>query len=258
MRSPLAGTCSVSARRAARAAWLRSRRRATTAAPRRHGISAFGDLKYPADFKHFDYVNPAAPKGGLFSTIRSTRAFNQNFQTFNTLNAYILKGDAAQGMELTFATLMARAGDEPDAMYGFAARSVRISPDGLTYRFLMRQRGTFHDGSQMTAHDVAFSLNMLKQKGHPIITQQLRDLAKAEARRATLRRDVSPKARARRAAVCRGAADLLARLLCDAHVRRIDPRHPARLRRLQGRTLRGQPLHRIRPGEGLVGAPTFR
>jgi microcin C transport system substrate-binding protein len=58
--------------------------------------------------------------------------------TFNSLNSYILKGDAAQGMELTFASLMARAYDEPDAMYGLAARSVQISPERLSYRFLMR------------------------------------------------------------------------------------------------------------------------
>ena len=94
----------------------------TMAAPRLHGISVFGDLKYPADFQHFDYVNPAAPKGGLFSTIPSVRAYNQSFQTFNSLNAYILKGEGAQGMDLTFASLMARASDEPDAMYGLAAK----------------------------------------------------------------------------------------------------------------------------------------
>ena len=96
----------------------------------RHGISAFGDLKYPPDFKHFDYVNPKAPKGGVFSHIGATRAFNQNFLTFNSLNSFILKGDGAQGMELTFASLMARAEDEPDALYGLAARAVQISPDG--------------------------------------------------------------------------------------------------------------------------------
>jgi microcin C transport system substrate-binding protein len=147
----------------------------------RHGMSAFGDLKYPASFEHFDYVNPKAPKGGLFSQIGPTRQFNQNFLTFNSLNSYILKGDAAQGMELTFVTLMARAGDEPDAMYGFAARKVIISDDGLTYRFLIRSDATFHDGSRLTAHDVAFSMNLLKEKGHPIITQQLRDLTGADA-----------------------------------------------------------------------------
>src|SRR6478752_1574599 len=145
-----------------------------------HGMSVFGDLKYPADFKHFDYVNPDAPKGGLFSTIPSTRAYNQSFQTFNSFNAYILKGEGAKGMELTFDGLMARANDEPDAMYGLAAKSVWISPDKLTYRFTMRPEARFHDGSKMTAHDVAFSLNTLKEKGHPLIVVQLRDMVKAE------------------------------------------------------------------------------
>ncbi len=147
----------------------------------RHGISAFGDLKYPADFKHFDYVKPDAPKGGSFSQIGPSRQFNQGFLTFNSLNSYILKGDAAQGMELTFASLMARAGDEPDGMYGLTARAVRISADGLTYRFLLRPQARFHDGSRLTAHDVAFSLAILKEKGHPIITQLLRDFVGAEA-----------------------------------------------------------------------------
>ena len=77
--------------------------------PERHGMSAFGDLKYPPEFKHFDYVNPDAPKGGVFSHVGATRAFNQNFLTFNSLNSFILKGDGAQGMQLTFASLMARA-----------------------------------------------------------------------------------------------------------------------------------------------------
>jgi microcin C transport system substrate-binding protein len=146
-----------------------------------HGMSAFGDLKYPAEFHHFDYVNVDAPKGGLFSTIPSNRAYNQSFQTFNSLNAYVLKGDGAQGMGMTFATLMARAGDEPDAMYGFAARSVTISPDGLTYRFTLRPEARFHDGTRLTAGDAVFSLNILKSSGHPIVAQQVRDMLKAEA-----------------------------------------------------------------------------
>jgi microcin C transport system substrate-binding protein len=146
-----------------------------------HGVSAFGDLKYPPDFKHFDYVDPNAPKGGTFSQVGATRAFNQNFLTFNSLNIFILRGDGAQGMELTFASLMARANDEPDALYGLAARAVQISADGLTYRFLMRPGISFHDGSPLTAHDVAFSLKILKDKGHPIAQQSLRDLVGAEA-----------------------------------------------------------------------------
>ena len=154
---------------------------ASDAGTESHGMSVFGDLKYPADFKHFDYINPDAPKGGLFSTIPSIRAYNQSFQTFNSFNAFILKGEGAKGMELTFDGLMARANDEPDAMYGLAAKSVRISSDKLTYRFTMRPEARFRDGSKMTAHDVAFSLNTLKEKGHPLIVVQLRDMVKAEA-----------------------------------------------------------------------------
>jgi microcin C transport system substrate-binding protein len=147
----------------------------------RHGMSAFGDLKYPPDFKHFDYINPDAPKGGTFSQIGPARQLNQNFLTFNSLNSYILKGDAAQGMELTFATLMASASDEPDGMYGLAARAVVIAADGLTYRFLLRPEAKFHDGSRITAQDVAFSLGVLKEKGHPLIHQLTRDMIGAEA-----------------------------------------------------------------------------
>jgi microcin C transport system substrate-binding protein len=146
-----------------------------------HGLSVFGDLKYPPDFQHFDYVNLAAPKGGVFSTIPSVRTYNQSYYTFNSLNAFILKGEGAQGMDLAFATLMARAGDEPDAMYGLAAKSVQISPDKLTYRFTMRPEARFHDGSKLTAQDAAFSLMALKTKGHPLIVVQMRDLVKAEA-----------------------------------------------------------------------------
>ncbi|OSJ31028.1 hypothetical protein BSZ19_23455 [Bradyrhizobium japonicum] len=155
--------------------------RASEAGIEAHGISAFGDLKYSADFHHFDYVNLDAPKGGTFSLIPSTKGYNQSFQTFNSLNAFILKGEGAQGMDLTFVTLMAHAGDEPDAMYGFAAKSVQLSADKLAYRFTMRPEARFHDGSKLTAHDVAFSINVLKEKGHPLIQIQMRDVKGAEA-----------------------------------------------------------------------------
>ena len=181
-----------------------------------HGMSAFGDLKYSPDFRHFDYVNPTAPKGGLFSQIGANRQFNQNFLTFNSLNSYILHGDAAQGIELTFATLMARAADEPDALYGLAARAVRISPDKLTYRFLLRSEARFHDGSKLTAHDVAFSLNILQRKGPP---GHSADDAGRRGRGSHGRYDgrgaFRREARTRRAAVRGHHADLLARLLFD-------------------------------------------
>lgn len=146
-----------------------------------HGLSIFGDLKYPADFQNFEYVDAKAPKGGVFSTTPSSRAYNQSFQTFNSLNSYILKGDGAAGMGLTFSPLMVRAGDEPDAMYGLVAKSIAVSADKLVYSFALRPEARFHDGSKLTAQDVAFSLNTLKAKGHPIIQQQMRDVIKAEA-----------------------------------------------------------------------------
>src|SRR3954452_8395563 len=163
------------------APWLRRASSMTDTDADVHGMSVFGDLKYPVDFPHFEYVNPAAPKGGLFSLIPSGRAYNQSFFTFNSLNAYILKGEGAQGMDMTFAPLMTRASDEPDAMYGLAAKSVRVSADKLTYRFTMRPEARFHDGSKLTAQDAAFSLMSLKEKGHPLIIVQLRDMASAEA-----------------------------------------------------------------------------
>ena len=146
-----------------------------------HGLSIFGDLAMPEGFSHFPYVNPDAPKGGEISLQVSATAGNQNFTTFNTLNIYILKGDGAAGMGAIFDSLMAGSGDEPDSMYGLLARAVRVSADKTVYRFLLRKEARFHDGSRLTARDVAFSLNLLKTKGHPSIRQTLRDLDAAEA-----------------------------------------------------------------------------
>jgi microcin C transport system substrate-binding protein len=154
---------------------------ATEAETEAHGLSIFGDLKYGPDFRHFDYVNPQAPRGGAFSTQITSIAGNQNFETFNTLNIFVLRGDGAAGMPLTFDGLMARALDEPDSLYGVVARAVRWSGDGLTYRFLLRPEARFHDGSRLTARDVAFSFMTLKEKGHPRISQTIRLMTSAVA-----------------------------------------------------------------------------
>jgi microcin C transport system substrate-binding protein len=146
-----------------------------------HGLSTFGDLAMPADFSHFPYVNPNAPKGGEIALQLSSTSGNQNPTTFNTLNIYILKGDGAAGMGAIFDSLMTGSGDEPDSLYGLVARAMRVSDDKTVYRFLLRKEARFHDGSPLTARDVAFSLNILKTKGHPSIRQALRDLDAAEA-----------------------------------------------------------------------------
>ncbi|HEY8578501.1 MAG TPA: extracellular solute-binding protein [Beijerinckiaceae bacterium] len=146
-----------------------------------HGLSTFGELALPADFPHFPYVNPKAPTGGTLRLQIKSTSGNQNFDTFDTLNIYTLRGDGAAGMDATFDTLMAGSGDEPGSMYGLLARAVRISADKLTYRFLLRPEARFHDGSRVTAADCAFSFMTLKEKGHPIFRSLLRDLAGAEA-----------------------------------------------------------------------------
>jgi microcin C transport system substrate-binding protein len=146
-----------------------------------HGLSSFGDLALPTDFKHFPYVNPNAPKGGTLITQLKDEIGNQNFGTFDTLNNHTFKGDGAAGMDLTWDTLMRGWLDEPSAVYGVAARAVRVSKDKLIYRFLLRPEARFHDGSRLTAADVAFSLMILKAKGHPTERLILTELIAAEA-----------------------------------------------------------------------------
>lgn len=146
-----------------------------------HGLSAFGDLKYPPDYTHFEGAVLDAPKGGTFAFTPSNWAFNQNIQTFNTLNSFVLQGDAPPRMELCYDTLMTGSPDEPDSLYCALASSVEISEDRNTYTFELRPEARFHDDTEVTAADVAFSYNILRDKGHPSITQALRDVAEAKA-----------------------------------------------------------------------------
>src|SRR5262245_42851083 len=140
-----------------------------------HGLSAFGELKYPPDFKAFEWVKPDAPKGGRLATIGVAAR-----GTFDSFNAFILKGDSAQGLEYMFDTLMARAYDEPDAVYGLVAASAEVAPDRSSATFRLRPQARFADGSPLTAADVAFTFDILKEKGHPIYRAQLRDVTRAE------------------------------------------------------------------------------
>jgi microcin C transport system substrate-binding protein len=144
-----------------------------------HGLSSFGDLKYRPDFSHFDYVDPAAPKGGEFSQMGPSVLTNQSFQTFSSLNMHILSGDGAQGMEHCFDTLMVRAFDEPDAVYGLVAD--RVLREGRAVRFRLRPEARFHDGSPLTAEDVVWTFRTLVEKGHPIYRQIVGSIKEIEA-----------------------------------------------------------------------------
>lgn len=144
-------------------------------------MSAFGELKYPAGFTQFEYAVTDAPKGGAFAFAPSNWSFNQNVQTFNTLNTFVLQGEAPPRMEYCFDTLMTEAWDEPDALYGQLASSVTISADRNTFRFDLRPEAKFHDGSPVMASDMAWSLMTLKEFGHPQLALDLVNLDTAEA-----------------------------------------------------------------------------
>lgn len=140
----------------------------------RHGLSAFGDLGYPPDFEHFSYVNPDAPKGGTYSTF--------DIGTFDSLHNYVRKGDRAWTDVLPYLhdTLMTRAADEPDAMYGLLARGARVADDGTWVEFALRPEARFEDGSPVTAEDVVFSFESLREKGRPVWLQRFAGVESTE------------------------------------------------------------------------------
>ena len=138
-----------------------------------HGISNFGDLKYPPDFEALDYVNPTAPKGGEISTWA--------FGTFDSLNRYIIKGNAANSGNIFIETLMTGTADEPDALYGLLAESIEYPEDRSFAIFNLRSEARFSDGSKVTAEDVVFSHYVLLEKGIPSLKQVFSGIKKVEA-----------------------------------------------------------------------------
>ena len=141
-----------------------------------HGLSPFGDLKYPADFPYFDYVNPDAPQGGTM-TFRGTLASN----TFDSLNMFILKGESAQGLERLHDSLMVQSWDEPASYYPLVAESVEYPEDRSWATFTMRPEARFSDGEPIEASDVVFSLEMFKTQAEPYYRILFEDIESAEA-----------------------------------------------------------------------------
>jgi microcin C transport system substrate-binding protein len=139
----------------------------------RHGLSLFGDLKYPQGFKRFDYVNPTAPKGG---TVRMSA-----FGTFDNFNIVVsgVKGSIAGGIDLIYDTLMVRAFDEVSTAYGLLAEGVSYPEDYSSVTYRLRAEAKWHDGKPVTPDDVIFSLDAFK-KNHPQYSAYYRHVVKAE------------------------------------------------------------------------------
>ncbi|MBN2039674.1 MAG: ABC transporter substrate-binding protein [Spirochaetes bacterium] len=140
-----------------------------------HGFSLFGDLMYKSNFKHFNYVNPDAPKGGTY-----VRAVDN----FDNLNPYIPGTGGAQmwgGVYGGYAEmLMVPTADEPNSAYGLIAESVTYPSDYSWAEFKIRKIARWHDGKPITAEDVIFSFNTLKEKGHPTWRQNYMDIEEAK------------------------------------------------------------------------------
>lgn len=134
-----------------------------------HGIAMHGDLKYPADFSHFAYTNPDAPKGGTFR--------QASIGTFDSFNPFIIKGTAAGGIGLTFDTLMARSLDEPFSQYGLLAEAVRMPESRRWVEFDLRAEARFSDGTAVTARDVVETFRLLREQGSPFYKAYYRDIS---------------------------------------------------------------------------------
>jgi microcin C transport system substrate-binding protein len=128
-----------------------------------YGFSVVGGLKYPADFKHLDYVNPDAPKGGIFR--------GASLGTFDSLNGYVVLGSAPLALALASPereTLMARSGDEPASQYGLLAESITYPDDMSWVEYKLRPEARWHDGTPVTVRDVLFTVDFLMTKGNPV------------------------------------------------------------------------------------------
>ncbi|HUJ37981.1 MAG TPA: extracellular solute-binding protein [Hyphomicrobium sp.] len=142
-------------------------------AERVHGIALYGTPKEPPGFTHFSYVNPDAPKGG--------RLTMSAYGSFDSLNPLIVKGVAANGIrDFVIESLMARGLDEPFTLYGLIAETVEMPDDRSSITFHLNPKARFSDGAPITADDVLFSFQLLRDKGRPNHRTYFAKVAKAE------------------------------------------------------------------------------
>jgi len=143
----------MAARRLAPSGWIGAAQAQSQDKNWRHGLSLYGELKYPPGFKQFEYVNAAAPKGGAARQISIG-----TFDNFNTAIAGV-KGSLAAGIDLIYETLSVSALDEVSSEYGLVAEAVSFPPDFSSVSYRLRPQAKWHDGKPITPEDVIFSLN---------------------------------------------------------------------------------------------------
>ena len=137
-----------------------------------HGSSLVGELKYGAEFTHFEYANPNAPTGGDVKFWA--------FGSYDTLNPFTLKGRSAAGIGLIFDTLMVGSADEPSSHYGLIAETMEFPEDFSWVIFSLRPEARWHDGTPITADDVIFSFETLTKQGHPFYRNYYKNVARIE------------------------------------------------------------------------------
>lgn len=138
-----------------------------------YGIAMHGDLKYPANFTHFEYVNPDAPKGGTYTYAA--------IGTFDTLNPFIIKGNSASGVGMIYQSLMTSSADEAFSQYGDIASSISVADDHKSATFTIRPNAKWHDGVAITADDVVWTFNTLVEQGRPQYRAYYADIANVVA-----------------------------------------------------------------------------
>lgn len=138
-----------------------------------HGMALHGVPKYAADFKHLDYVNPEAPKGG---SLRLSA-----LGTFDSLNGFIVKGAPATGLSMIYETLLTQTDDEPFTAYGLLAESFEVPEDRSWIIFNLRPEAKWHDGKPVTADDVIWSFKTLTTEGVPTYKAYYQNVKSVEA-----------------------------------------------------------------------------
>ncbi len=143
-----------------------------------HAIAQYGEPKYPAGFKHFDYVNPDAPRDGTLVLANPSR-----LTSFDKFNPFTLRGNPAPGLSLMFESLTTGSSDEVATAYGLLADDISVAPDGMSTTFHINPKARFSNGDPVTAEDVKFSFETLKSpQAAPQFSVYFGQIARADRR----------------------------------------------------------------------------